>query len=83
MQICYLECDLTFPGIPYRDGMMERNDKQDRDLGLGLGGWGGDKKYSGKWISSGQTVTASSEVSREKGSRKRALFPNVLHIISH
>lgn len=63
--------------------MMERNDKQDRDLGLGLGGRGGDKKYSGKWISSGQTVTASSEVSREKGSEKRALFPNVLHIISH
>lgn len=63
--------------------MMERNGNQDRDLGLELDRRGGDKKYSRQQISSGQTVTASSEASREKGSRKRALFPNVLHIISH
>lgn len=63
--------------------MMERNGNQDRDLWLGLGGYGGDEKYSGQQIGSGQTDTAPSEASREKGSRKKASFPNVLHIISH
>lgn len=62
---------------------MNRNGKQDRDVWLGLGGGGGDEKYSGQQIVPGQTDKASREGTRAKGTRKNALFLNVLDIINH